>query len=116
MIILREGRILAEGTPDKLQQTMSRSGQVITEIAAPEAELKQCWEQLPQVALFDIVVADAGFQRCSLTPRDGIDLRPQVFALAKQRGWTLRELTRTRHSLEDIYVRLTRQHEEEEEI
>ena len=116
MIILREGKILAEGTPDNLQQTMSKSVQVIAEIAAPEAELKKCWDELPEVALFDIAEADGGFHRCSLTPRDGTDLRPQVFALAKQRGWALRELTRNRHSLEDIYVRLTRQHDEEEEV
>ena len=116
MIILREGKILAEGTPDNLQQTMSKSVQIIAEIAAPETELKKCWDEMPEVALFDIAAVDGGFQRCSLTPRDGTDLRPQVFALAKQRGWALRELTRNRHSLEDIYVRLTRQHDEEEEI
>jgi len=115
MIILREGKIIAAGTPDSLQQSVRQSLKVIAEIAAPEAELKQCWEQLPEVALFDIVATDNGFHRCALTPHGGADLRPQVFALAKQRGWTLRELTRNRHSLEDIYVRLTRRHEEEEE-
>jgi hypothetical protein len=31
----------------------------------------------------------------------------------KDRGWALRELTRSRHSLEDIYVQVTRQDEEE---
>src|SRR6058998_1055183 len=34
MIILREGKILAEGSPDNLQQTMSKSAQIIAEIAA----------------------------------------------------------------------------------
>jgi hypothetical protein len=49
-----------------------------------------------------------------LTPRDGLDLRPIVFALARDRGWVVRELTRSRHSLEDIYVQITRPDEEEE--
>jgi hypothetical protein len=43
-----------------------------------------------------------------------VDLRPQVFALVTQRGWRLRELTRSRHSLEDIFVRVTRAGTEEE--
>ena len=30
-----------------------------------------------------------------------------IFALAQENGWTLRELTRSRHSLEDIYVQVT---------
>ena len=48
---------------------------------------------------------------CSLTPRAGVDLRPQIFELAKSRGWPLRELTRTRHSLEDIFVHVTKKEE-----
>jgi len=116
MIILREGKILAEGTPDHLQEVMSKRVQVIAEIAAPTAGLKKCWEQMAEVALFDISPADGEFHRCALTPRDGTDLRPQVFAAARANGWTLRELTRNRHSLEDIYIRLTRQYDEEEEL
>jgi len=115
MIILREGKILAQGTPDELQHTMSKSAQVIAEIAAPMSELRRCWEETPEVALFDISAADGDYFRCALTPRDGQELRPLVFAFAKERGWKLRELTRRRHSLEDIYVRLTRPPEEEEE-
>ena len=52
--------------------------------------------------------------RCALTPRDGLDLRPRIFALVRERGWGLRELTRNRHSLEDIYVQVTKPDEEEE--
>jgi len=115
MIILREGKILAQGTPDELQHTMSKNSQVIAEIAAPMGELRRCWEESPDVALFDISAADGDYFRCALTPRDGVELRPLVFTLAKERGWKLRELTRRRHSLEDIYVRLTRAPEEEEE-
>jgi ABC-2 type transport system ATP-binding protein len=116
MIILREGKILAEGTPDTLQQAMNKSVQIIAEIAAPLPELKQCWEEMAEVALFDIVHADGEFHRCALTPRGGADLRGLVFAAARQRGWAVRELTRSRHTLEDIYIRLTRQYDEEDEI
>ena len=55
------------------------------------------------------------FQRCALTPRDGLDLRPVIFALARDRGWVVRELTRHRHSLEDIYEQITRSDDDEEE-
>jgi hypothetical protein len=34
--------------------------------------------------------------------------------LARERGWVLRELTRSRHSLEDIYVQVTKPDEEDE--
>jgi len=41
-------------------------------------------------------------------------LRSAVYNLAREHGWKLRELTRSRHSLEDIYVQVTKPSEEEE--
>ena len=87
----------------------------MAEIAAPAAELKQCWAQTPEVEQFDVSPTDGEYFRCALTPRNGMDLRPRIFALAREKGWLLRELTRSRHSLEDIYVQVTRPAEEEEE-
>ncbi|MFM2295396.1 MAG: hypothetical protein RLZZ350_1809 [Verrucomicrobiota bacterium] len=115
MIILRQGQMLAEGTPDSLQEQMNKSVAVIAEVAAPLAELKKCWDEMDAVALFDIQPAEGGFHRCSLTPRAGEDLRTQVAVAVHQRGWPLRELTRNRHSLEDIYVRLTKPQNEDED-
>jgi ABC-2 type transport system ATP-binding protein len=116
MLIMYEGKILAADTPDNLQRQMSSNSQVIAEIAAPAAVLRECWMQMPEVEQFDVSPAEGEFFRCALTPRDGMDLRPHVFALARERGWYLRELTRNRHSLEDIYVQITRPPEEEDEI
>ena len=62
---------------------------------------------------FDLSPAEGEYIRCSLTARPGVDLRPQVFALACERGWKLRELSRSRFSLEDIFVRVTRADREE---
>src|SRR5664280_799423 len=114
VLILFEGRILAADTPENLQHLMSSNSQVVAEIAAPEAELQDCWAQMPEIEHFDIAPAEGEYLRCALTPRDGIDLRPHIFALARERGWFLRELTRSRHSLEDIYVQVTQPAEEEE--
>jgi len=115
MLILYDGRILAADTPENLQRLMSGNGQIIAEIAAPAAELQECWMQVPEIEQFDVSPAEGEYFRCALTPRDGVDLRPYIFALARERGWYLRELTRNRHSLEDIYVQITRPEEEEED-
>ncbi len=114
MVIMYEGQILAADTPENLQALMSSKSQVLAEIAAPLEALQQCWAELPEIEHYDISAAEGEYFRCALTPRNGLDLRPQVFALARERGWELRELTRSRHSLEDIYVRVTRPDEEEE--
>jgi ABC-2 type transport system ATP-binding protein len=115
MLIMYDGKILAADTPDNLQRLMAGSSQIIAEIAAPADELREAWSQMPGVEQFDVSSSEGEFQRCALTPHDGYDLRPAIFALAQERGWVVRELTRSRHSLEDIYVQVTRPIEEEEE-
>jgi ABC-2 type transport system ATP-binding protein len=114
MLIMYQGKVLAADTPENLQRFMSSNSQVIAEILAPLPDLHECWTQIPEIEQFDISAAEGDYFRCALTPREGVDLRPQVFSLAQQRGWAIRELTRNRHSLEDIYVQVTRGNEEDE--
>jgi len=114
MLIMYGGKILAADTPENLQKLMSGGSQIVTEIAASADELRDTLSQLPGIEQFDVSAGDSGFQRCVLTPRDGFDLRPAIFMMAFERGWVLRELTRSRHSLEDIYVQVTKPGEEEE--
>jgi len=113
VVIMFDGRILAADTPENLQKFMSSGSQVIAEIAAPPADLQECWGQMAEIEQFDVAPSDGEYSRCALTPRNGVDLRPQIYSLARERGWPLRELTRSRHSLEDIYVQVTRPDVEE---
>ncbi len=114
MLIMLGGKILAADTPENLQRRMAGSSQIVAEIAAPAETLRDCWSRMPEIAQFNVSAGEGEFQRCALTPRDGLDLRPIIFALACERGWVVRELTRHRHSLEDIYVQITQPDEEEE--
>lgn len=114
MLIMYGGRILASDTPENLQQRMAGGDRVIAEIAAPADVLRERLAHLSEIEHFDISASGGEFQRCVFTPRNGLDLRPVIFALAREHGWVLRELTRNRHSLEDIYVQITGAKDEEE--
>lgn len=114
VLIMHRGRVRAAGTTADLQAAMSDGVQVVAEIAAPESELRDCWETMPELASFNVAPSSGDYFRCALTPTHGTDLRDRVFEEARQRGWRLRELTFTRHSLEDIFVHLTRTERPEE--
>jgi len=113
VLIMYGGKILAADSPENLQNHMSSNGQVVAEIAAPQAELEACWNQVPEVMQCDVSPLDGEYHRCALTPSEGVDLRALVYWTAQEHGWMMRELTRSRHSLEDIYVRVTQRDEEE---
>ncbi|MFN7141286.1 MAG: ABC transporter ATP-binding protein, partial [Limisphaerales bacterium] len=114
VLIMRGGKILAADSPANLEKALSHGYQIVVELAAPVEDLIICWEQMQEVEHFDISPVDKDYFRCSLTPTNGTDLRPQIFNVAKDRGWTLRELSRSRYSLEDIYVRVTRPEKQED--
>jgi ABC-2 type transport system ATP-binding protein len=115
VLIMFGGRVLASDTPENLQRRMAGGSQVIAEIAAPEAMLRMAWEHLPEVEQFDVAPAEGDYFRCALTAREGHDLRPLVYQIASKNNWPLRELSRSRHSLEDIYVQVTKPNTEEME-
>ena len=108
VLIMLGGRVLASDTPENLQRRMAGGSQVIAEIAAPQEALRAAFENLVEVEQFDVTARDGDFFRCALTPLDGKDVRPAIFALAQANNWKLRELTRSQHSLEDIYVQITK--------
>lgn len=115
VLILFAGRLLAADTPANLRRRLSAGGEVVFEAAAPPAELEACWAAHPDVARFECTPADDGYVHCVLRPRAETDLRPALFALAVERGWRVRELSRRQQSLEEIFLRLTRPEPEAEE-
>jgi ABC-2 type transport system ATP-binding protein len=116
VLIMRAGAILAADTPANLEKSLSQGSQIVVEVAAPLEDLEICWEQMAEVEHYDVTPTEGEYFRCSITPVNGTDLRPEIFAMIKERGWNLRELSRSRYSLEDIYVRVTRRKGEEEVI
>jgi len=114
LVIIYEGRIVAADTRENLLRQMSSQSRVIAEIAAPATALKEFFEHMTEIEHFDLAPAEGDYFVCSLTPGNGVDLRPLVYARVRERGWLLRELTRRRRSLEDIYLEVTRPPEEEE--
>jgi len=113
VLILHEGRMLAADTPENLRQKLDGGGQVVAEIAAPFADLNECWREMEWVQHFDVSPAEGEFFRCALTPRPGADLRPLVFEAVRARGWSMRELTRSHPTLEDVFVHVIRADQEE---
>jgi ABC-2 type transport system ATP-binding protein len=108
VLILHRGRILAADRTEDLANRLSLGGQVVAEIAASESAVREAFQDVPEVEQMDIQPIDGEFLRLTLVPRNGADMRERIFAEARERGWALRELTRSRQSLEDIFVHLTR--------
>jgi ABC-2 type transport system ATP-binding protein len=109
VLILHKGRIQASDTPDNLLKTIRRAGSIRLEVKGRDGED-------PAVALREIkgvrdvapsAEVQEGWHSLRMRIEADSDLREAIYALAVERGWTLRELSRVNATLEDVFVEIT---------
>jgi len=104
-IIIKSGRIVASGSPDELRQRVSASSPLIAEISGPAEEIRQAVAALDGVGQVEIRSED-GWHRLAISPSQRADVRADIFKLAAEKGWSLREIRREVASLEDYFVKI----------
>ncbi len=106
VIIINKGRIEACDTPENLLGEIRTAGGVVLEarVGAEDGA-----EELKKIAgVRDVTMTtDGEWQRFSLRVESGADLREEVFQLAADRRWSVRELSQRKATLEDVFVEIT---------
>jgi ABC-2 type transport system ATP-binding protein len=115
VIIIHRGRILASDTPENLMKLLHTGGLIQVEVRGPLAEVQAKLCAVEDVETVDAKAIEDGYVRVSVTPRAGTDPRERIYQAAVSHGWGLRELVRTKTTLEDIFVQITREEDEAEE-
>ncbi len=107
IIIIAGGRLVAGGTPAELRQRVVGPSRIIAELKGAAAdEISRAIKAIPGVS-------EAGcsphgkWTRVEVQASGDADLRGEVFRLAKEKNWDLRELRRATGSLEDFFVQIT---------
>ena len=106
VLIIYRGRLVAEGTPAQLRGKLAGSP-VVRVAVRGNVPAREALAHLPGVTEVDIEEAP-GETRARVLCAANADPREEIFRLAVERGWVLRELSREALSLEDVFVRLTR--------
>ena len=109
VLIIDRGRIVAEGTPADLRAKLAGAPLVNVAVRGSVA-LRDDLISVPGVASVDVEEA-TGETRARVLCLQGSDPREEIFRLAVEKGWILRELARASMTLEDVFVRLTRHDE-----
>jgi len=106
VIIIHKGRIEACDTPENLLGKIRQAGGVVLEA---KVGVDNGGEELKKISgVRDVTVdADGDWKIFSLRVESGADVREEIFRLAIDRHWTVRELTQRRATLEDVFVELT---------
>jgi ABC-2 type transport system ATP-binding protein len=107
LIIIAGGRIAATGTPGELRQRVLAPSRIIAEVRAEnDADILPAVKALPGVRQAEQVRA-GNWTRLMIQGDPAADLRADVYKLAAQKAWQMRELRREVGSLEDFFVQIT---------
>jgi ABC-2 type transport system ATP-binding protein len=104
VLIINKGEIVAEDTTDSLQAKLTGAQRVRVRIRGEIDDLKPVLAKINGVTNI-IQKSDSSVE---IECRPGADLRPEIAKAAIQSGFDLLELQQDQLSLEDIFLRLTR--------
>jgi len=112
VLIIDGGRIVADDTPHALSDRLLH-GMVTVELKGNPEQIETELSNLDGVE--DVHLADsADWHTFNVATESGVDVREGIFHAATRNGWGLRELTRTRATLEDVFHRITLGRDEEQ--
>jgi ABC-2 type transport system ATP-binding protein len=115
VIIIHHGRILASDTPDNLRQTLHAGGLIRVEVRGPASEVEVRLRALNGIDSLEVRQGEDDYLYLTIQPRAGTDPREAIYKAVVSNGWSLRELSKTRTTLEDIFVQITHEEDEAEE-
>jgi ABC-2 type transport system ATP-binding protein len=107
ILIIKEGRLIADGTPHDLQTRASGGRVYQVRIQGPSESVRERLAGVQGVASASLVREVDGYGEFQVLAQNGQDLGPAIFRAAKEGGWTLAQLNLVSRSLEDMYLQLT---------
>ena len=103
IIIINKGRIVASGTPGELRERISGGSRLIAEFKGKSDDITARIRKLEGVSDVQTTSRD-GWTNAAISTQK--DLREELYKLATENGWPLRELRREVATLEDFFVKI----------
>ena len=107
ILVINKGKLVADGTADRLAHDLSSEHKLIARIEAPEKELIMALKALARV--IDVVCygeKEPGVFEVSIEATPGSDIRRDLFAMLTRRGWPILSLRNTDLTLEEVFIQL----------
>jgi len=111
VLIINEGSIVADGTPEELQRQFTASDLLTLEMKTglrdPLAEIIPKLRILARVTNVTLVSQANGTSTFELQTEKGADVREAAFRLAVSENWVILEMHRKATTLEEVFHKLT---------
>jgi len=106
VIIINQGRIVAQGTEAELVEQVFPAARIEVRVAGASGDVAAAFGAIPAVTRVEpLPPRDDGIGVLVESPRDR-DVRPELVKLVANRGWRLQELHQVGMSLEEVFIRV----------
>lgn len=108
VIIINNGKLVADGATDCLAHDLSNDHRLIIRVAGPENEVTHALSSMPHMK--EVVCygeKEPGVYEFSVETKLDYDVRRDLFALLTRKGWPLMSMRNTDLTLEDVFLQLT---------
>jgi gliding motility-associated transport system ATP-binding protein len=105
VIIISKGSIVAQGPIDTLVEQFFPVSRVQVQIGGPAGAIRDGLRSIPGVLAVAEAAADGG-EAWLVEAAPGRDVRAEIFRLAADRSWELKELRRVGTTLEEVFMRI----------
>jgi ABC-2 type transport system ATP-binding protein len=109
IVIINEGRIIADGTPDQLCQMAQEEPGFFLEVKASRGEVEGNLKDGDGGFQVNFVTDKGDFNRFYITGKDPEEIWKKVSGKIKSSGWLIKEFTPVKPSLEQAFIQLTKE-------
>ena len=107
IVIINQGRIVADDTPEGLQADAAGRNVVLTTFKTEAKDVAAKAKTLPGMDEVRLIPSAHGQVRLRIQSSARSDPREEIFRLAVKENWVLLEMNLEAHSLEDVFHKLT---------
>jgi ABC-2 type transport system ATP-binding protein len=112
VIIINKGEIVATDSPANLTSQLQKTVKIVLEVSGPVQEFARAIENMTGVQ--KVSLASNGTSKFVIETDPSADIRPEIAAMAVQKGCGLLELRKMQLSLEDVFMQLVTEEPSEE--
>ena len=114
VIILNKGKLVAVDTPENLEKSTQEKEAILLTVEDTKNNMNKIKELLPDIAECRLIKENEdSTKQYMLEPKKGKDLRKKLFDVLPKNDITIFELKKAENSLEDAFLTLTKDSEEE---
>lgn len=106
-IIINEGKIVADGTPDEIVSKGEKGFTLVLKVKAPRDGFENKIRSVAEIKGMALLSEDNGYLRYELKTESRSDPSEEIFKMIVANNWIMTELRQEYLSLEDVFKKLT---------